>query len=473
MDYLFFTLNIDSTLLLITNICILLFAGLYCFCQIVHYNQFLTLKLKRLHVYLLFIVSCTSTSIISFMYFMPLFAFPIGILLLCLLLKISYKIEWLQIFFFANDFVIVLLLTGSMIPSLFSLLFLTPHHVFPEFIEAFETILVFLVATLLVYIINIRQISAEYWKYFLKKKQHCKTLLFLQIYIIFIVLIMNFAYTQKLTLWFEAVLFLTYPFIIVVYQIILNHLVKDSTANLWKFENKLYKEQLSIQMHNFEIQKLQLETLQKFKHDFYSHTEILNTLLEKNQVSEAIQFLYQITDVGKKYFEGQKSFSNNLFLQAIFNNTYQECLKQNINFEACVTVPNSLKIQEIDLCKIFSNAVRNSLEACKKDCRQNKKIRIFSQTTNLWFSLTIINTFDGIIYSENNALKTRKSDPEAHGLGMKIIKETLDVYDGLLKMKWDQNYFYTYIHIPLTAPIGDIEPYQSHHSTNGSMPKNK
>lgn len=103
-------------------------------------------------------------------------------------------------------------------------------------------------------------------------------------------------------------------------------------------------------------------------------------------------------------------------------------------------------MQEIDLCRIFSNVLNNALEASDKIEKTHRQIDVHSKVVNHWFTLVVENTYDGIT---NDTKGTTKKEYVEHGFGLSIIEETVVQYHGLLKIARQANRFIVSIHIPL------------------------
>ena len=142
-------------------------------------------------------------------------------------------------------------------------------------------------------------------------------------------------------------------------------------------------------------------------------------------------------------------FSNNSYVQAICHNTYVQCNNDGIKFDATINIPEGLSLENIELCRLFSNLLNNAMEACNKFNGKDKIIKVVTSIESSWISIKIINSFNGIVNSEDKTLYTTKSDKVNNGLGMKIINESLEKHGGFMNCKWDDKFFNITVHLPI------------------------
>lgn len=120
-------------------------------------------------------------------------------------------------------------------------------------------------------------------------------------------------------------------------------------------------------------------------------------------------------------------FCQNTLVNAIASNKAAECRKNDIDFDFDLRVPETLDIEEIDICKAYVNIFDNAINAAKAiDGKRYVKIKSFT------------NPDDGMLYisGENDIApdyeEKKKARTGEHGYGLKILRDTAEKYGGRL-----------------------------------------
>ena len=93
-----------------------------------------------------------------------------------------------------------------------------------------------------------------------------------------------------------------------------------------------------------------------------------------------------------------------------------------------------------DLVVLLSNLLNNAIEACEK-CKDNKKIQLKFVMEENAIVLSVKNTYTEPVIYEKNEIKTSKSMPEEHGVGIKNIKKIVEKYEGSYTIQNDDREF--------------------------------
>ncbi|MEG2329947.1 sensor histidine kinase [Anaerorhabdus sp.] len=399
--------------------------------------------------YICFAIVGSIFAIISFMFLDTQLSFIIayfGIMLLC---KYLYKINWMQDVFFANDFTLILLLSGGMTPAFFSIISKTPMNMMGEGISILETIIAFLLAIIITYIFNMKLISHSEWTRFIRSNNQFYKFIFFQYCIIFLVMCTIPMYDQKLNIIISYYQFFGLIIITILYRLLVIFAVKSSVAEIYRIRSDTIAEQLENQIILYNNQVNYDKEIRKFRHDFNSLILVINQLLNENKYDEIKTVIAQTANIEEDYLTINPKFSNNVFIQAILINTYYLAQKSKVKYSATVSYPENLRIDEIDLCRIFTNLMNNAIDACRRIDYDKRFINITSIQSKLWFTLIVRNSFNGEVNESHGVLYSTKENKNEHGFGLKIIEETIEKYGGFQDITWENNEFVVKLHIPL------------------------
>lgn len=123
-------------------------------------------------------------------------------------------------------------------------------------------------------------------------------------------------------------------------------------------------------------------------------------------------------------------YTGNLIVDIMLQKKCEYCRMQNIETKISLSVPEEEVIKNIDIIGILGNAFDNAIEACMRAENVQKEIEIYSEYVANFWMIRIGNTKNHKENPVKKQFRTRKKDKKSHGIGMKIIKETVKKYDG-------------------------------------------
>lgn len=177
-------------------------------------------------------------------------------------------------------------------------------------------------------------------------------------------------------------------------------------------DNKKIEDTLKIMSQSYTELQEQIDAARKYRHDIPKHLHMMEKAVS------------HISD--RKYCDDE-------LLNTIAHMKAEKCQEQNIDFKIKLSLEEKdiftkLSIEKVDFSSLMQNLLDNAIEAC---CR----IPESSEREIIW---TIDQTCEGIeiqventcINTENIDFVTGKEDKKAHGWGVKIIKETVNMAGG-------------------------------------------
>ncbi len=193
----------------------------------------------------------------------------------------------------------------------------------------------------------------------------------------------------------------------------------------------------------------QLMSIRRFRHDY---RKVLHTLkyYSENEDNEGMaQFIRDTLEVVDVPIDAGMQYSNNFLLDAMLQDISNRAEKNNIRFEAQVFFPEGFEISDLDIVRLFGNAVENSLNHTLNV--EDGWIKILGKESNHWFHLSISNSFDGLIKKNKGAIITRKKDSHDHGYGLFIMNDIVERLNGVITYSDNETHdvFTVKISIPL------------------------
>ena len=212
-------------------------------------------------------------------------------------------------------------------------------------------------------------------------------------------------------------------------DVILFYVMNRSSQNeKLREELKMQEYQNSVNLDYYKnVEKNSVEA-RKIRHDLANMVQTAYEIMENGTDSDkesAKKMLSQLkTEVADIKIE---RFCQNTLVNAIASNKAAECRKNEIDFDFDLRVPETLDIEEIDICKAYVNIFDNAINAAKAiDGKRYVKIKSFTDES------------DGMLYitGENNVAPDyedkKKSRTGEHGYGLRILRDTAEKYGGRL-----------------------------------------
>ncbi|MCL2323676.1 MAG: GHKL domain-containing protein [Oscillospiraceae bacterium] len=209
------------------------------------------------------------------------------------------------------------------------------------------------------------------------------------------------------------------------------------------YEDKL-KSEVNSQEREYYFSQCQMmqdsvERMKSFRHDIKSHFAALKDFTVGNKA--ATDYLNElIEDIDKSEIY---SDTGNLAFDSIINYKLRKAKKDNIKLDIRMFIPPVLNVEVFDVITIMGNLLDNALEAVEKIDEKTLKLIVKFDKSGLF--IKIENSFNGEIEydektGEDKQLVSLKSGTE-HGYGLKNIRQSIEKYNGYMKITHTNNVF--------------------------------
>lgn len=140
----------------------------------------------------------------------------------------------------------------------------------------------------------------------------------------------------------------------------------------------------------------------------------------------------------------------NRLLNAILNEKKKDAERKSISIKVVVEPGFSLdQIADTDLIVIVSNLLDNALEAAEKCSNGYIKVSLFTQNTNHFSVIKIVNNYVGHIDAGEGRLRTGKKDRTRHGYGIQNVSDMAAKYGGYLQYFYREGEFTSVVILPV------------------------
>ena len=189
-----------------------------------------------------------------------------------------------------------------------------------------------------------------------------------------------------------------------------------------EIELKYLKEKELIQYEYYKELLTKEEEINKIKHDIRNDLQVISLVKNKDEREKLISTIDKKIDKNTL-----QKYSNNNILNMLLNIKREEALKNNIDID--IAIKKKLNLEDIDIVNLFSNILDNAIKSSK----------------NGSINLVVEKNANNIkIYCKN----TITSNIKGSGYGLKIIKDIVNKYNGILEYSNNNDYFDLIILIP-------------------------
>ena len=177
--------------------------------------------------------------------------------------------------------------------------------------------------------------------------------------------------------------------------------------------------------------------LKRYRHDMANHWILINRLIKDKKIEESEIYSSKMA----KELSFQEDWiidTGNPVLDAILSEKIQKARKLNIDISHKIFISKGIKIDPIDCCVIFGNALDNAIEACIK-LNDSRYININLNSQNNMIICKVRNSIK--VNSILTNYQTTKKDKSEHGLGLKNIEKAVRNYNGYMKIENNNQFF--------------------------------
>jgi signal transduction histidine kinase len=211
---------------------------------------------------------------------------------------------------------------------------------------------------------------------------------------------------------------------------------------------ELAETRLKIEKGHIAQMAEQHERMLRLSHDFKHHVQAMGALAEAQSFGELSEYLRRLA--GEQVRAGPAVSTGNPVLDALLSTKKAAAERRGIRCEWNLSIPPELGLPDVDLCALLGNALDNAIEACERAGGQTFiQLGMFVSGGNLLCAIK--NTVGAQPEPSEKLLKTAKSGPALHGIGMKSMKWHCDSMGGDMGFEYDENSFDLRLLLPLNG----------------------
>ena len=205
-------------------------------------------------------------------------------------------------------------------------------------------------------------------------------------------------------------------------------------------ENRMRQEALAKQCAYYIRQDREsrdwLEALRQFRHNMNQHFILEKTYLENRDYTA----LEKYCNKNLNFLDVKAGVSNtgNLYIDSIVNYKADVADREGISLLADIKVPGDAEMNAEDITICLGNILDNAIEAVKKR-KDDREIHLCVSADQDNLFIHIVNAYsDGMIRKEGGRYLSSKGEGRGHGLGLLIVRQIVEKYEGEMTIQ-DKN----------------------------------
>ena len=179
------------------------------------------------------------------------------------------------------------------------------------------------------------------------------------------------------------------------------------------------------------------EEIRILRHDIGKYLLAMQALTAEGKIAESDAILLQAKDVLYKY-DALVDVGNSV-LNVFLSEYLRRATDAGVALKLDIQVPQSLKIETVDLYILLGNTLDNAISACKNLAGQQRVVKLQLRMHNDILFCQIENPYRETLCSDN-----RK---KGHGYGLENVRRCLEKYNGNMELERDNGCFFFRAHL--------------------------
>lgn len=228
--------------------------------------------------------------------------------------------------------------------------------------------------------------------------------------------------------------------------------------------NEMLESAYDVERNLKETQAVYYETLLRreqetrdFRHDLSSQLLCISHLAAEENAQDVLSYVEQMTDTLENI--SRTSFHTGNSILDIMLNYYVSELKKEVSVRVTGILEKEFASDKMQLCTIFSNALKNAVEELNTIQEERVHLHIFLRC-GLENSIVRIENSSREKKKGKEGFETSKKDKKNHGIGIRNMHRALESCGGVCEFIYENGTFITEIYIPHKK----ILPERSHAS---------
>ncbi len=181
-----------------------------------------------------------------------------------------------------------------------------------------------------------------------------------------------------------------------------------------------------------------------WRHDYHNHIQAMQASMALGRYEEVSDYLRQLNDDLENVDTVLKT--GRVMVDAILNGKISIAAKYEIPVNAKARIPQTLSMNDVDLCVVIGNLMDNAIEECRKLAVERRFIRIYVGTKSTQLYIVVTNAAGKKQEKTGKGFFTSKG--AGHGFGLMRVEEIVKRHDGIFTADSEDGGFTAEVLIP-------------------------
>jgi len=197
------------------------------------------------------------------------------------------------------------------------------------------------------------------------------------------------------------------------------------------------EQQLNLQGEHYKMLHEHITETKRARHDLRHHLSVFQSYIESGETEKLADYVNEYRNSLPD--DTESVYCENYAVNSILRHYVGMAKREGIQVDVRMELPENAGINDSDLCIVFGNCLENAIEACWDI--ENPFIKINSKIIGKMITITVDNSFDGIIENENGVYLSRKRNGEGEGIGIPSVKTVAKKYGASARFEVKGNVF--------------------------------
>lgn len=227
--------------------------------------------------------------------------------------------------------------------------------------------------------------------------------------------------------------------IFIVYHVLVSSL--ESLKLQGEIEERARNQEqiMAMQRAQYSMLQKQIEETCHARHDLKQHLNVIQGCLESGDISRLNDY---ITKYGQKLSAlSPKTYCSNYAVDAVIRHYGEIAQEHGIRFDAHITLPSQLWIDEPDICILFGNLLENAVNACMEKFSEPPFICVHARAAGeRAISITVDNSCQNPPVMKDGCFMSSRHSGE--GTGTASVRNIAVQYNGIADFNYKSGVFY-------------------------------
>lgn len=221
----------------------------------------------------------------------------------------------------------------------------------------------------------------------------------------------------------------------IINVVVLNVMVKVSKNSELKAQNLVMQKEQKYYYDEIKNSNEYIQQISTIKHDLKNKVLCIEELIRKEEYAKAISIC---NSTSKSLIAAEIFRTENIYLNSILNVVHKKASEFKIDLKVEIR-SELLKIKGEDIITIVGNLCDNAIEYLSDKKIKELYVKIYSK--GAYYIITVKNSIEQSVLSDNPNLITCKEDRVFHGNGIPSVKKIAENYNGCTNFIEKDNMF--------------------------------